>query len=120
MQVRDKDLEVGSREEKIRQLEKEQLNLRSWLFEQSSIYAKIQKLSTQKCKEKERKVLTMTERSHLYDVIGRIYDDYICSMKEKYPRLTDEDLLYLCLSHTNLDSLSIALCLGFSNTQPIN
>lgn len=120
MQVRDKDLEVGSREEKIRQLEKEQLNLRSWLFEQSSIYAKIQKLSTQKCKEKERKVLTMTERSHLYDVIWRIYDDYICSMKEKYPRLTDEDLLYLCLSHTNLDSLSIALCLGFSNTQPIN
>ena len=70
--------------------------------------------------EKDRKVLSNAGREELKSVLFDIHRDYISELKEKYLRLTEDDLLYLCLLQAGLDSLTIALCLGFTNTQPVN
>lgn len=41
-------------------------------------------------------------------------------LTKKYPKLTEEDILYLCLNEAKLQPLTIALCFGYNNTHPIN
>lgn len=41
-------------------------------------------------------------------------------MNPKYPKLTKEDILYLCLNEAKLQPLTIARCFGYSDTHPIN
>ncbi|HJC95627.1 MAG TPA: hypothetical protein H9925_04155 [Candidatus Phocaeicola gallinarum] len=112
---------ILQREQVIRQLEEEKTKLKIWLFEQTPIYKKIKQLASQKdvC-EKERKVLSNAEREKLSAVLFDIYQNYVSELKEKYPRLTDDDLLFLCLLQAKLEPLTIAMCFGFTNTLPIN
>lgn len=118
---KNKTNEIKSREDIIERLKQEKHELRNWLFSQSDIYKKINTLSNQEVSDKkDMKVLTNTEMKKLQKTIFEIYTDYICALQGKYPKLTEEDILYLCLNEAKFKPQTIALCFGFNNTHPIN
>lgn len=113
-------LEIEKREKLIKNLEKEKESLRIWLFKQSNIYKKIEKLSNQKViNKKELTVLTNSEQEILKKVIEDLYADFIASTKKQYPLLTNEDCLFLCLEKIGISNQAIALCFGNTNTHAI-
>lgn len=113
--------EIQERESTIERLRQEKHELRNWLFTQSDIYKRIIALSKQKVSDKKAmKVLTNAELKKLQKIIFEIYADYISYLQKKYPKLTEEDILYLCLNGAKLQPLTIALCFGYNNTHPIN
>lgn len=113
--------EIGQKEQLIAQLQKEIWGLRTWLFQQTPIYKKVIALSNQKDMDKKsRKVMTEAEHEKLKKTIFEIYADYISAMQTQYPRLTDDDLLLLCLQEADIPALTIALCFGYSDTSTIN
>lgn len=114
------DREIEEREAHIEQLKKEKQALRHWLFQQSPIYNKVLKLSKQKVSEKkELRVLTDSEQKMLMETALEIYADYTADLKAQYPKLTNEDLLYLCLDDNDLPLQTIALCFGNIDTHAI-
>lgn len=113
--------EIQERELIINKLKQEKIELRNWLFAQSDIYKRIMILSNQEVTDKkELKVLTNTELKKLKKTIFEIYTDYISNLQNDYPKLTEEDILYLCLNEAKFKTQTIALCFGFNNTHPIN
>lgn len=113
--------EINRRELLIMKLNNEKFVLRTWLFQQSPLYKKLLSLSEQKNLDKKlRKVMTETEREKLRKTVFEIYADYISFMRERYPRLTTDDLLFLCLEEAKISPLSIALCFGHTDTMAIN
>lgn len=105
--------EITERETAIERLKTEKEGLRTWLFKQSSIYQKVEKLSKQKVtNKKELTVLTNHEQKVLKEVVMELYADYISDTKNQYPLLTDEDLLCLCLEKVGFSNQIIALCFG--------
>lgn len=112
---------VGRKEQLIVRLQSEILALRTWLFQQAPIYKKIVMLDAQKDVDKKaRKVMTDAERAKLQTTIFGIYADYIAILKQQHTRLTDDDLLLLCLQEAHVSPLTIALCFGYSDTSTIN
>ena len=78
-------------------------------------------LASQSFNDKDAvKVLTLREQIELKKVVFEIYADFIASLKAEYPKLTDDDLLYLALCEVGYDTQTIALCFGYTNTHPIN
>lgn len=113
--------EIAKKEQLIAQLKQEKLNLRTWLFQQTSIYKKVHSLYEQeKVNEKARKVMTNSDREKLKRTIFEIYADYISPLQAKYSQLTEDDLLVLCLQEAAIPSLAIALCLGHTDTVALN
>lgn len=113
--------EIQEREETIVALNKEKLALCTWLFAQSKIAKKINNLASQSFDNKATvKVLSHLELAELKKTIFNIYADFIAIQKSEYPKLTDEDLLYLTLCEVGYDTQTIALCFGYTNTHPIN
>ncbi|WP_303207807.1 hypothetical protein [Bacteroides oleiciplenus] len=118
---KNKEKQIKIREQMIAQLQKEKLQLREWLFTQSDIYKKVYSLYNQKVTDKKNiKVLTSTEQIKLKDTILSIYADYAAILRQKYPRLTEDDVLLLCLQETSLDPKAIAICFGYGDTHTIN
>lgn len=118
---KNKTNEIQAREDIIERLKQEKHELRNWLFSQTDIYKRIKTLSNQKVSDKkDMKVLTNTEMKKLQKTIFEIYTDYISTLQGKYPKLTEEDILYLCLNEAKFKPQTIALCFGFNNTHPIN
>ncbi|WP_294615106.1 hypothetical protein [uncultured Bacteroides sp.] len=116
-----KEQQIKEREQAISDLKKEKQKLLNWLFSQSSIYKKVITLSKQIVSDKkEMKVLTTAEQEQLKNTIFEIYNDNISFLHKNYPKLTESDLLFLCLQETSLEPLSIAICFGYSNTHPLN
>lgn len=112
--------EITERETAIERLKAEKESLRTWLFKQSSIYQKVEKLSKQKVtSKKELTVLTNHEQKVLKEVVMELYADYISDTQTQYPLLTDEDLLYLCLEKVGFSYQTIALCFGNTNTHVV-
>ena len=94
--------------------------MRNWLFKQSDIYNKVIKLSKQNVSsKKELKVLTDTEQKKLMETVLDVYADYISDMRTQYPKLTDEDFLYLCLDEAGLSPQTISLCFGNTDTHAL-
>ena len=113
--------EIVRKEKQIEDLKKEKFHLRVWLFKQSSIYKKVHTLSEQVISnKKERKVMSDTEHEKLRETVLGIFGDYVAPLREAHPRLTDDDLLLLCLQEMNLPPLVIAMCYGYSDTSTIN
>lgn len=113
--------EIVRKEKLIEELKKEKFNLRVWLFEQSPIYKKVYALSVQKVSDKkERKVMSEIEHKKLSQTVLGIFEDYIVPLRAAHPRLTDDDLLFLCLQEMNVSPLVIAMCYGYSDTSTIN
>lgn len=118
---KNKAIEIHEREIIIDKLKQEKHELRNWLFSQSEIYKKIIILSKQEISDKkDMKVLTNTELKKLQKTVFGIYTEYIATLQNEYPKLTEEDILYLCLNEAKFNPQTIALCFGFNNTHPIN
>lgn len=112
--------EITERETAIERLKAEKEGLRTWLFKQSGIYQKVEKLSKQKVtSKKELTVLTNHEQKVLKEVVMELYADYISDTQTQYPLLTDEDLLYLCLEKAGFSYQTIALCFGNTTTHVV-
>lgn len=113
--------EISKRERLITQLEKEKIELQAWQFQQTPIYRKVMALANQdKTDKKHRMVFSTVETDKLKKVILGIYSTYVSSLQAKCSGLTEDDLFFLCMEQTGLSSLTVALCLGFSDTQAIN
>lgn len=113
--------EIAKKEQLIAQLKQEKLVLRTWLFQQTSIYKKVDSLyEQQEVDKKARKVMTNSDCEKLKKTVFEIYADYISPLKEQYAQLTDDDLLLLCLQEANIPSLVIALCFGYTDTVALN
>ena len=107
--------DMEERENIVKKLEEEKRQLQQWLFEQSESYKKIQQFRAEK-----GKVLNPNERLKLKNTIFNIYATYVEEIRQKYPRLVEDDLLLLCLQKTELDSKAIAICFGYEDTHAIN
>lgn len=113
--------EIDKKEQLILQLKQEKLALRTWLFQQTSIYKTILSLSEQRGVDKKvRKVMTDAERGKLKKTVFEIYADYISPLQVQYVRLTEDDLLLLCLQEADIPPLTIALCFGHTDTAALN
>lgn len=110
--------EIEQKEREIETIKMEKEKLRSWLFRQSSLYAKIEKLSAQQKHNKEHiAVLTTADQRQLRTIIGQVYADYIEQLHTQYPKLNEDDILLLCLQLADLSPFAIALCFGNNDTQ---
>ncbi len=110
--------EIEEKERAIQAMKMEKEKLRNWLFRQSALYAKIDKLANQQKHHKERiDVLTNAEQRQLRVIIGQIYADYIEQLHVQYPKLNEDDVLLLCLQLVDLSPFAIALCFGNNDAQ---
>ena len=113
--------EIAQKEQLITQLKKEKLALRTWLFQQTSIYKKVMSLSDQQqVNKKIRKVMAAAELDKLKKTTFEIYADYISPLQEQYSQLTEDDLLVLCLQEAGISPLAISLCFGHTDTVALN
>ena len=113
--------EIDKKERLIAQLKQEKLELRTWTFWQTPIYKKVMSLSEQKeVDKKARKVMTDVEREKLKKTVFEIYADYISPLQQQYSKLTEDDLLFLCLQEADIPALTIDLCFGHTDTVALN
>ena len=113
--------EIAKKEQLIAQLKQEKLVLRTWLFQQTSIYKKVDTLyEQQEVDKKARKVMTNSDCEKLKKTVFEIYADYISPLQIQYSQLTEDDLLCLCLLEAGIPPLVIALCLGHTDTVAFN
>lgn len=113
--------ELKERESTIERLKREKQELRNWLFTQSDIYKKVDALSKQKISNKrDLKIMGYTELKKLKETIFGVYADYILEMQEQYPKLVEDDLLFLCLEDAKVELRTIALCFGYCDTHAIS
>ncbi len=113
--------EIAQKEQLITQLKKEKLALRTWLFQQTSIYKKVMSLSDQQqVNKKIRKVMAAAELDKLKKTTFEIYADYIFPLQAQYSQLTEDDLLVLCLQEAGISPLAISLCFGHTDTVALN
>lgn len=113
--------EIAQKEQLITQLKKEKLALRTWLFQQTSIYKKVMSLSDQQqVNKKIRKVMAAAELDKLKKTTFEIYADYISPLQAQYSQLTGDDLLVLCLQEAGISPLAISLCFGHTDTVALN
>ena len=113
--------EIAQKEQLITQLKKEKLALRTWLFQQTSIYKKVMSLSDQQqVNKKIRKVMAAAELDKLKKTTFEIYADYISPLQAQYSPLTEDDLLVLCLQEAGISPLAISLCFGHTDTVALN
>lgn len=95
----------------------EKARLRNCLFTETSIFKRIQELSSQAKPgqdgvKRDPKVLLIKEQEKLKGVLFDIYDDYIRYLKDTYPKITDDDCIYCCLKLCEFDDQTIAYCFG--------
>ena len=113
--------EIAQKEQLITQLKKEKLALRTWLFQQTSIYKKVMSLSDQQqVNKKISKVMAAAELDKLKKTTFEIYADYISPLQAQYSQLTEDDLLVLCLQEAGISPLAISLCFGHTDTVALN
>lgn len=113
--------EIAQKEQLITQLKKEKLALRTWVFQQTSIYKKVMSLSDQQqVNKKIRKVMAAAELDKLKKTTFEIYADYISPLQAQYSQLTEDDLLVLCLQEAGISPLAISLCFGHTDTVALN
>ena len=113
--------EIAQKEQLITQLKKEKLALRTWLFQQTSIYKKVMSLSDQQqVNKKICKVMAAAELDKLKKTTFEIYADYISPLQAQYSQLTEDDLLVLCLQEAGISPLAISLCFGHTDTVALN
>lgn len=113
--------EIAKLESEIQSLRNEKVKTQNWLFMQSSIYKKVQSLRKQWIGgSKEQKVLNHAEQQKLREMLSSIYSEQVESLRSNYPRLTEDDIVLLCLQTVSFDSQSIAICFGYGDTHAIN
>ena len=57
---------------------------------------------------------TQKERDAIIEAVNALYEDFAVRLSQRYPALTEEDLLICCLIKLRLNNQSIALLFGIS------
>lgn len=111
--------QISQKDSEIRRLADEKAKLCNVIFKETSIYKKIEKLSRQKRNgnKQEIHILLEDEQNQLRITIMELYKDYIAHLLHIYPKYTENDCLFSCLSLCGLDDFTIALCFGNVNSQ---
>ncbi|WP_431441270.1 tetratricopeptide repeat protein [Bacteroides hominis] len=113
----EREQEIALKQAELCRLIDEKARLRNCLFAETSIFKRIQELSTQAKPgqdgvKRDPKVLLIKEQEQLKGVLFDIYDDYIRYLKDTYPKITDDDCIYCCLKLCEFDDQTIAYCFG--------
>ena len=77
------------------------------------------RLSEDKKIREDLPILKTSQREALKNEVWYIFKDYIEEMKKRYPRLKEEDLIFLCLEASELSYKAISICLGHPKTNAI-
>ena len=119
-QEQDKE-RISQRESEIRRLADEKAELCNIIFKKTPIYRKVEQLSRQEktTKKQNLRILLEDEQKQLRLSIMNIYKDYIAYLRQTYPKYTEDDCIFLCLSLCGWDDFTIALCFGNVNKQII-
>lgn len=105
------------REALLQHTEEQIAHLRAVTLKRTAIGRRILLLSEQDSKDKRNvRVLTEKEQTELRKAVTDIYADETARLKERYPRLTEGDLLYHCLASAGFGTFAIALCFGNTDT----
>ena len=112
----EREQEIALKQAELCRVIDEKARLRNCLFTETSIFKRIQELSSQAKPgqdgvKKDPKVLLIKEQEKLKGVLFDIYDDYIRYLKDTYPKITDDDCIY-CLKLCEFDDQTIAYCFG--------
>ena len=112
-----REQEIALKQAELCRVIDEKARLRNCLFTETSIFKRIQELSSQAKPgqdgvKKDPKVLLIKEQEKLKGVLFDIYDDYIRYLKDTYPKITDDDCIYCCLKLCEFDDQTIAYCFG--------
>jgi len=75
------------------------------------------RLIEQKC---DKKCLSPNERQLLNEEIHYVFERLIKTVKESCPSLTDEDIIFCCLTKSGLDFKIISNCMGSISRQSVN
>lgn len=118
LQEQDK-AKISEKEREIRKLADEKAELCTVIFKKTPIYRKVVQLSRQEKtkKKQELRILLEDEQRQLRLTIMDIYKDYIAYLRETYPKYTENDCIFLCLSLCGWDDFTIAFCFGNVNKQ---
>ena len=113
----EREQEIALKQAELCRVIDEKARLRNCLFTETSIFKRIQELSSQAKPgqdgvKKDPKVLLIKEQEKLKGVLFDIYDDYIRYLKDTYPKITDDDCIYCCLKLCEFDDQTIAYCFG--------
>ena len=113
----EREQEIALKQAELCRVIDEKARLRNCLFTETSIFKRIQELSSQAKPgqdgvKRDPKVLLIKEQEKLKGVLFDIYDDYIRYLKDTYPKITDDDCIYCCLKLCEFDDQSIAYCFG--------
>ena len=113
----EREQEIALKQVELCRVIDEKARLRNCLFTETSIFKRIQELSSQAKPgqdgvKKDPKVLLIKEQEKLKGVLFDIYDDYIRYLKDTYPKITDDDCIYCCLKLCEFDDQTIAYCFG--------
>ena len=110
---------ISQRESEIRRLADEKAELCNIIFKKTPIYRKVEQLSRQEktTKKQNLRILLEDEQKQLRLSIMNIYKDYIAYLRQTYPKYTEDDCIFLCLSLCGWDDFTIALCFGNVNKQ---
>ena len=113
----EREQEIALKQAELCRVIDEKARLRNCLFTETSIFKRIQELSSQakpgqEGVKKDPKVLLIKEQEKLKGVLFDIYDDYIRYLKDTYPKITDDDCIYCCLKLCEFDDQTIAYCFG--------
>ena len=117
--VQVKDL-IKDREVTLEKLFRERDELQHWILTHSSVYKKIEMLGQQKTTKENCKVLNVADQESLKKLLFHIYAEDVREWRRRYPRLSEGDLLLLCLQKMNFDRKTIAICFGYADTHTIN
>ena len=77
-------------------------------------------LGQQKTTKENCKVLNVADQESLKKLLFHIYAEDVREWRRRYPRLSEGDLLLLCLQKMNFDRKTIAICFGYEDTHTIN
>lgn len=113
----EREQEIALKQAELCRVIDEKARLRNCLFTETSIFKRIQELSSQAKPgqdgvKRDPKVLLIKEQEKLKGVLFDIYDDYIRYLKDTYPKITDDDCIYCCLKLCEFDDQTIAYCFG--------
>ena len=113
----EREQEIALKQAELCRVIDEKARLRNCLFTETSIFKRIQELSSQAKPgqdgvKRDPKVLLIKEQEKLKGVLFDIYDDYIGYLKDTYPKITDDDCIYCCLKLCEFDDQTIAYCFG--------
>lgn len=113
----EREQEIALKQAELCRVIDEKARLRNCLFTETSIFKRIQELSSQAKPGQDGvkrypKVLLIKEQEKLKGVLFDIYDDYIRYLKDTYPKITDDDCIYCCLKLCEFDDQTIAYCFG--------